>query len=255
MDWSRVKDKNIYIDVNISKMNEIGARIIGGKEADPNSVPYMAAVLVNGNVFCGGSLITRSWVLTAAHCTEEGSYARIILGAHRPLQIESTQITVTSNNIINHPRWDSTRLIHDIALIKLPSQVPDSSIIHPIPIAPANSGSFAGVTGLLTGWGYTSDQTPGLSETLQQVYLQFISVEECREYAGILAHETNICTSGFNGNQNVGSCFGDSGSPIVADGVQVGVVSFGSRQCALGSITSYARVSSYADWIESYTQS
>lgn len=49
------------------------SRIIGGTEVDPNSVPYQAALFIHfarGSSFCGGSLISEQFILTAAHCMD-----------------------------------------------------------------------------------------------------------------------------------------------------------------------------------------
>lgn len=49
------------------------SRIIGGTEVDPNSVPYQAALFIHfsrGSAFCGGSLISEQFILTAAHCMD-----------------------------------------------------------------------------------------------------------------------------------------------------------------------------------------
>ena len=46
-------------------------RIVGGKDADPQEWPWIAALLRNGATqYCGGVLITDRHVLTAAHCVD-----------------------------------------------------------------------------------------------------------------------------------------------------------------------------------------
>merc|ERR1712107_205407 len=59
-----------------------GSRIVGGYEAVPHSFPWMAALFVDEQWFCGGTLISDEWVLTAAHCANGASSMRIMLGAH-----------------------------------------------------------------------------------------------------------------------------------------------------------------------------
>eukprot|EP00578_Thalassiosira_sp_NH16_P006691 CAMPEP_0181110036 /NCGR_PEP_ID=MMETSP1071-20121207/18502_1 /TAXON_ID=35127 /ORGANISM="Thalassiosira sp., Strain NH16" /LENGTH=78 /DNA_ID=CAMNT_0023193785 /DNA_START=179 /DNA_END=411 /DNA_ORIENTATION=+ len=55
-----------------STQNEGGikkeGRIIGGSEATPNRNKYVVSLSDNKGHFCGGSLIARDVVLTAAHC-------------------------------------------------------------------------------------------------------------------------------------------------------------------------------------------
>lgn len=47
-----------------------GAKIVGGTEAVPHSWPHQVALFIDGMYFCGGSLISSEWVLTAAHCMD-----------------------------------------------------------------------------------------------------------------------------------------------------------------------------------------
>ncbi|KAJ8972757.1 hypothetical protein NQ314_000049 [Rhamnusium bicolor] len=58
---------------------------------------------------------------------------------------------------------------------------------------------------------------------------------------------SHVCTSGAG---IVGACTGDSGGPLLVNGVQVGIVSFGFQVCTLGLPTIYTRVSEFSDWIE-----
>jgi hypothetical protein len=46
-------------------------RIVNGWPADQYEWPWIAALLNNGRQFCGGSLIDRKHILTAAHCVAQ----------------------------------------------------------------------------------------------------------------------------------------------------------------------------------------
>ena len=48
-------------------------RIVGGDEAAENQWPWIVALFIDDAWFCGGSLISENWVMTAAHCVEVSS--------------------------------------------------------------------------------------------------------------------------------------------------------------------------------------
>ena len=57
-------------------------KIVGGEEATPHQYPWMAALFIDDKWFCGGSLISDQWVMTAGHCADGASSVNVMLGAH-----------------------------------------------------------------------------------------------------------------------------------------------------------------------------
>ncbi|XP_012669495.1 cathepsin G-like [Otolemur garnettii] len=92
--------------------------IIGGHEAEPHSRPYMAYLqFYQGKPkFCGGFLIRKDFVLTAAHC--RGSSMNVTLGAHNIRRREETQQVIRVRRAIPHPDFDPNTLANDIMLLE-----------------------------------------------------------------------------------------------------------------------------------------
>ncbi|XP_060533414.1 brachyurin-like [Cylas formicarius] len=246
-DWANLKPLNIYRvpDGPAPQGNAPGSRIINGQIATPNSIPYIVALIINGGSFCGGSLISNTWVLSAAHCTVSANRIQVILGAHNVNSNEATQVVRNANAVRNHASYNQFNLHNDISLIQIPS-VSTSSVVQIVPLAASNAPAYSGSTAVLAGWGRTSDSSNAISPVLRRINLNVISNTLCSStWSNILAH--HICTSGVG---NVGACNGDSGGPLTVNGVQVGVVSFGNNVCSAGFPTAYARVSAFRSWIQ-----
>merc|ERR1712145_19471 len=74
-------------------------RIVGGFEAEPNQWPWQVALFVDNAWFCGGSLISENYVLTAAHCVDGAIYYDIMAGAHNVRESsEPNRVEITSFN-------------------------------------------------------------------------------------------------------------------------------------------------------------
>ncbi|KZS14417.1 Chymotrypsin-like protein [Daphnia magna] len=207
--------------------NTTSSRIVGGTEASPNSLPWQVAFFVDDRFFCGGSLISNEWILTAAHCVEDAGFFDILLGAHN-VRLNATEephrIEVRSNFSIVHPEWSSVRFKNDVALIKLPQPIKFTPEIQPVCMAPPSEPDHVGDILHVSGWGRSSD------------------CNGCRN----LTYPARS------------RCSGDSGGPLsfINEGVhnQVGIVSFGpAAGCEIGLPAAFSRVSFYAKWISSIT--
>uniref|UniRef100_A0A452RSV8 Peptidase S1 domain-containing protein n=1 Tax=Ursus americanus TaxID=9643 RepID=A0A452RSV8_URSAM len=196
------------------------SRIINGEDAVPSSWPWQVSLQTGSGLhFCGGSLISQHWVVTAAHLS--GS-------ARAPLTAPTT-----SPQVFEHPLWDRAADTNDIALLKLATPALLSTTVSPVCLPSGNASFPAGSICATTGWGRTqyNCESHKTSDKLHKIT------------------DVMVC-AGANG---VSSCMGDSGGPLVCqkDGAWtlVGIVSWGSSQCNPFSPGVYARVTKFIPWL------
>ncbi|CAN0164070.1 unnamed protein product [Bubo scandiacus] len=145
-------------------------RIISGTEAKPHSWPWQVSLQVWTTTskrfvhVCGGTLIHKRWVLTAAHCFQKGemedvSNWRILVGKHNLSHSESTQRVYHVKLIYQH-EWfhqnHSNRLDYDIALVEPVEDVTANRFVHYACLPRRGSSLHPGQSCWVTGWGDTT---------------------------------------------------------------------------------------------------
>ncbi|XP_067284114.1 trypsin-1-like [Pseudorasbora parva] len=252
----------LNIEGSLSQLDVCGRaplnnKIVGGESATAGSWPWQVSIQsVNfRGHFCGGSLINKDWVLSAAHCFQESMGSiEIYLGRQSQSGSNPYEAFRTASQVLNHPNYDGSSNDNDIALLQLSSSVTFSDYIKPVCLAAAGSVFSAGTESWVTGWGtlQAGGQTP---DVLQEVKLPIVDNSDCDySYGGGIT--SNMICAGLLNEGGKDSCQGDSGGPMVSSNsslwIQSGIVSFGEG-CAKPNYPGvYARVSRYQDWINSY---
>ncbi|XP_064092189.1 transmembrane protease serine 9-like [Macrobrachium nipponense] len=239
-----------------SKSSPGGFRISGGFNASPHSHPWIAVLFNSHKQFCGGSLIDRTHVLTAAHCVAHMSQVdiqnlRVRLGAHNIRQQERSVQEYRVSRVVRHKDYDSRRLYNDVAMLTLDKEVRYSSKVRPVCLD-RSSNTYEGDMVTVAGWGSMYEGGPQPS-TLFNVNLRVWSNDECRTKYGGAAPGGIVQSYLCAGQDGKDSCQGDSGGPLVKQigGVwtQVGIVSWGIG-CGKGHYPGvYSRISSFLPWI------
>ena len=98
-------------------------RIVGGKETAPNQYPWQVALMQCkdcSNSMCGATIISKDYILTAAHCTQNGDTYWVKVGEHDMTVPDATDKAILlETTVINHKDYDSNTMVNDIALLKL----------------------------------------------------------------------------------------------------------------------------------------
>merc|ERR1711971_59149 len=238
-------------------------RIVNGAEAKAHSYPWIIAMMTGrGEYYCGGSIISNQWILTAAHCVsgEPNNPAKdmyVRLGDHDMTDKGDAPNadTFQVDYYIHHSNYNEETTNNDIALLKLKKKIDFkkySGTVAPVCL-PDLPRKYYGETVTVSGWGLLSDGGKA-AKKLQEVDLEIIWMKECREdfhYKKSWISSKMMCTF----KQNSDACQGDSGGPLVRVNPtsgryeQVGVVSWGIGCASPKYPGVFVKLSHYLSWI------
>lgn len=156
----------------------IDGRIVGGQPVDIEQYPYQISLLLYEAHLCGGSIISKDFIVTAAHCTfdHEASDLQIRAGS----SIKSGGQVKDVAEIFNHPNYDPDTADYDFAILTLVQSLQFGKKVKPVYLPDADEVFEVGTRCIVTGWGSLEANRRGNPERLRGVMLPIISDEECQ---------------------------------------------------------------------------
>ncbi len=233
-----------------------GSVVIGGHPVSVADAPWMVALAsrdrfggTRSGQFCGGAVVGRSTVLTAAHCLsvetlgvplEDVRDLRVIVGREHLGTREGREIPVRAVSI--DPYYDRRTNAGDVAALTLSTPLPGSSVLR---TAPRGDAAYApGTKATVYGWGDLTG-AGDYGSSLRATDVQVLSDAACgRAYPGSAEGTylagTMLCAGAAQGGRD--ACQGDSGGPLIARERLIGLVSWGSGCGRAGRPGVYTRI-------------
>ncbi|GAB2961921.1 trypsin-like serine protease [Streptomyces heilongjiangensis] len=246
------------------------AKIIGGSETTIGAAPWMAQLWYYDETtglgfFCGGSVVSPTKILTAAHCVDKNYYnwakwGSVVTGTDRlPTAVYDSNGNLTGMDYHggestevsrqwNHSSYNEDTINNDVAVLTLAKPVKATPIR--MTTSTDTSSYAAGTSAKVYGWGRTSSTSDDISETLKTATLPVVGDTTCgNTWGGYFVKGNMFCAgkpAGGTDATTTASCNGDSGGPLVVGGKVIGVVSWGVVDCVeKGAYPVFAKVSKY----------
>ncbi|XP_075034919.1 serine protease 33-like [Mixophyes fleayi] len=238
-------------------------RVVGGENSMLGKWPWQVSIVINNIHTCGGSLISRSWVASAAHCVRGTDLSKylVMMGMVNLTHVNDAGVIIAPiKNILIHPIYKGEGTSGDLVLFELESPVTFTSYIQPICLPSPNQDFPDGMMCWLTGWGQITEHVNlAAPYTLQEVELPLINSSACDNmfsdgfmYPLEMVKDDMICAGYPQGGKD--GCQGDSGGPLSCrlgnSWILVGVVSWGVGCAEPNKPGVYTKVSSFAPWIQ-----
>jgi hypothetical protein len=255
------------------------SRIVGGFRSKGTRYPYMALAFDDYSPFCAGFLIAPTWVLTAAHCVDDGIVG-LKLGSDNWMIddiVGHTYKTAKIKKMIRHDKYESAYLASNNKNLAPPADLALLQLTKPVegvtPVKLASKADKLPKEYSVIGFGRIGEYEVDMSTVLREVKVGNVDRKKCEDAfnkelkksgywskgAPTYKIDKSIICAGDNKKKEADACQGDSGGPLIRKGskpdgsedVVFGITSFGEGCGRKGLSGGYTNVGYYEDWIKS----
>ncbi|GGR68881.1 serine protease [Streptomyces humidus] len=220
--------------------------VVGGTTTTTTAYPFMMQITdASQNQFCGGTLVSATKVVTAAHCMvgETTSSVRVVGGRTYLSGADGTVRRVS--RIWIDPEYTDATDGDDVAVLTLSTSMPYATASY---VSPSQTGVYAaGTTARVLGWGATSENGSS-SEQLRTATVPVVSDASCESSYGSDFVRTDMVCAGF-ASGGTDTCQGDSGGPLLIGGVLAGITSWGEGCAEAGHPGVYTRLTTFSSLV------
>ena len=229
-------------------------QIIGGTDVKIEEVPHQVSLQSSGFGFCGGSIISEQWVVTAAHCMAAYPADWVTVRAGTTTKSSGGSVhkvaeVITHENYVTN--WHGVPE-NDVAVLRVSTPFKLDKTRKPVKLFKQGEEATAGVRAIITGWGAIREGS-STTDILQTVTVPIVSKSSCdtayQSYGGLPSGQ--ICAAVPEGGKD--ACQGDSGGPLTIGGRLAGLVSWGYGCARRGYPGVHTEVAAYSDWISAKT--
>ncbi|CAO1437133.1 unnamed protein product [Diamesa serratosioi] len=220
-------------------------RVLGGRNTTIEQHPYQIALFYTEHHLCGGAILNKNTILTAAQCAD---------GRERVFRVRAGSTTMSSGGqfvrvteYFEHPQFHQFAFFFDVAIMKLAQDLVFSDSVAPINLPPPGFKVPHGSIATVSGWGVLVLHAESYPDHLHAVDLPIVENDKCGHYFEGDINKiipSHICA----GNPCHNALPGDTGGPLVYQGYLIGIVSWGFG-FDIDTPTVYARVSEVLPFI------
>ncbi|KAG8586617.1 hypothetical protein GDO81_005432 [Engystomops pustulosus] len=255
---NNIQPEEVLPDLSLDDLDDDynpNERIVGGKDCRFGECPWQAVLLSEDNEpFCGGTILSKQFILTAAHCINQTKYIKVIVGEMNTQRKEAGEAIHIVDKIIIHPKFVRLTYDFDIAVIKLKEAINYTDNIIPACLPDpdfAEEVLMKEREAMVSGFGRLHERGAQATK-LQKLNVPYVSRQTCKESSKFSITDNMFC-AGYD-KEVKDACQGDSGGPHVTPYKDTyfvtGIVSWGEGCAQQGKYGVYTKVSKLNKWLK-----